>query len=65
MVAKKAGTNQLCVGYDRPLPINVVNGGTGIVNVVVTLTDAREGHDVGPTTTMIPEGVVSTVRLPE
>ena len=64
-MAEKAGANQLCVGYDRPLPINVVNGGTEIVNVVVTLTDVRGGHDVGATTTMIPEGVVSTVRLHE
>ena len=54
-----------CLGYDRPLPINVIKGGLEVVNVVVTLTDMSVGSTVVATTTTIPGGIVSTVRASE
>ena len=47
------------------MPINVVEGGLRSVNIVVTLTGVDEGLDEVATTTMIPDGVVSTVSIPE
>ena len=48
-----------------PLPINVIKGGLEVVNVIVNLTDVSGGCKGVSTTTMTPEGIVSTVRILE